>query len=47
MLASVSDLPFSDNSFDIVTAIETYYFWPDKLKNLKEIYRVLKKDGKI
>ena len=47
MLASVSDLPFSDNSFDVVTAIETYYFWPDKIKNLKEIYRVLKKDGKI
>ena len=44
---SVSDLPFDDNFFDIVTAFETVYFWPDFLNDLKEIYRVLKDDGII
>ena len=43
--ASVSDLPFHDNSFDIVTGFETVYFWPDFLNDLKEILRVLKNDG--
>lgn len=45
--ASVSELPFEDEKFDFVTAVETYYFWPDKLEDLKEIYRVLKRGGKI
>lgn len=45
--ASVSALPFEENKFDIVTAVETYYFWQDKLNDLKEIYRVLKPCGKL
>ena len=45
--ASVSELPFEDEKFDVVTAVETYYFWQDKLGDLKEIYRVLKSGGKI
>lgn len=44
---SVSALPFEENKFDIVTAVETYYFWQDKLNDLKEIYRVLKPCGKL
>lgn len=44
---SVSDLPFDDDSFDIVTAFETVYFWPDFGNDLKEIRRVLKEDGII
>ena len=27
--ASVSALPFPDDLFDLVTAVETHYFWPD------------------
>jgi ubiquinone/menaquinone biosynthesis C-methylase UbiE len=42
---SVSDLPFPDNSFDIVTAFETCYFWPDIENDLREILRVLKEDA--
>ena len=42
---SVSDLPFENDIFDIVTAFETLYFWPDFLNDLKEIHRVLKDDG--
>lgn len=44
---SVSDLPFADNTFDVVTAVETFYFWPDKLNDLKEIKRTLKSKGEI
>ncbi len=45
--ASVSALPFEDSKFDCVTAVETYYFWPDKLNDLKEVFRVLKPGGKL
>lgn len=45
--ASVSSLPFEENTFDLVTAVETYYFWPDKLNDLIEIRRTLKPNGKI
>ena len=44
---SVSDLPFEDNTFDIVTAFESVYFWPDFTNDLKEVRRVLKDRGKI
>ena len=42
---SVSSLPFNDNYFDVVTGFEVYYFWPDLIQDLKEIYRVLKPNG--
>ena len=42
MYGSVSVLPFPDNTFDFVTAIETYYFWPDLVSDFIEIKRVLK-----
>ena len=45
--AGVSELPFDTGSFDLVTAVETYYFWPDKLHDLMEILRVLKSGGKL
>ena len=40
-------MPFSDDLFDLVTAVETYYFWPDLVSNLKEIRRVLKPGGTV
>ena len=45
--ASVESLPFPDDYFDLVTAVETYYFWPDLIKNLEEIRRVLKPGGSV
>ena len=42
---SVSDMPFADGSFDIVTGFETVYFWPDFSNDLREVLRVLKDDG--
>ena len=45
--ASVESLPFSDGLFDLVTAVESYYFWPNLINNLKEIRRVLKPRGSV
>lgn len=45
--SSVSDMPFQDNLFDIVTAFETVYFWSDFINDLKEIRRILKSGGVI
>ena len=45
--ASVSSLPFDDNTFDLVTAVETHYYWPDPIADLREILRVLKPGGHL
>ena len=42
---SVAALPFPDCTFDIVTAVETHYYWPDLPANTREIFRVLKPGG--
>lgn len=42
---NVKDLPYDDNAFDIVTAFETVYFWPDIEKCFGEVKRVLKPGG--
>ncbi|WP_286009068.1 class I SAM-dependent methyltransferase [Methanobrevibacter woesei] len=44
---SVSEMPFEDKTFDIVTGFETIYFWPDFVNDLKEVNRVLKKGGLV
>lgn len=44
---SVSQLPYKIESFDIVTAFETVYFWPDIINDLREVLRVLKRGGKF
>ena len=46
-LASVDSLPFADGSFDMVTAMETYFFWPDLEAGIREIARVLSPGGVI
>ena len=45
--ASVEKMSFEDNFFDLVTAFETYYFWSNLPVVFKEIYRVLKPEGKL
>jgi ubiquinone/menaquinone biosynthesis C-methylase UbiE len=39
---SVEKISFPENFFDLVTAIETYYFWPNLPNAFREINRVLK-----
>ena len=45
--ASVSHLPFADNTFDLVTAVETQYYWPDLPHDMREVLRVLKPGGTL
>ena len=42
---SVSRLPFPDGTFDLVTAVETHYYWPSLPEDVREIRRVLKPGG--
>ena len=42
---SVESLPFADDSFDKITTVESFYFWPAPQENLKEVRRVLKPGG--
>lgn len=45
--ASVSQLPFPDNMFDLVTAVETHFWWSDVHAGMHEILRVLKPGGTL
>ena len=42
---NVLELPFESSSFDVVTAFETVYFWPELVRCFAEIHRVLKAGG--
>ena len=44
---SAEKLPYEDNKFDLVTAVETVYFWPDLPNCLKEVWRVVKPGGRF
>jgi SAM-dependent methyltransferase len=44
---SVSQLPFSDDMFDLVTAVETHFWWPDLPADMREVLRVLKPGGTL
>jgi len=42
---SVSQLPFPEGMFDLVTAVETHFWWPNLPTDMREICRVLKPGG--
>jgi SAM-dependent methyltransferase len=44
---SVSQLPFADDVFDLVTGVETHFFWPDLPGDVREVFRVLKPGGTL
>lgn len=44
---SAENLPYEDSQFDLVTAVETVYFWPDLPHCLQQVHRVLKPGGKF
>jgi SAM-dependent methyltransferase len=43
----VSRLPLPNYVFDLVTAVETHYYWPDCPGDMRKIYRVLKLGGSV
>ena len=44
---SAEKLPYEDSKFDLVTAVETVYFWPNLPDCLQEVHRVLKQGRKF
>jgi ubiquinone/menaquinone biosynthesis C-methylase UbiE len=44
---SVSQLPFPDSMFDLVTAVETHFWWPNLPGDMREVFRVLKPGGTL
>lgn len=45
--ASVSELPFSEGVFDLVTGVETHFWWSDLPGGMREIFRVVKPGGML
>lgn len=45
--SDVKDIDLPNGSVDIITAVETFYFWQDKEKCLKKIYELLKPNGQF
>lgn len=41
----VQELPYADETFDLVISRGSVWFWEDQKKSLQEIYRVLKEGG--
>jgi len=44
---AVSQLPFRDGMFDLVTAVETHFWWPNLPMDLREVLRVLTAGGML
>ena len=43
--ASVSAIPYSDETFDKICSINNVYFWPSLVDDLREVRRTMKSDG--
>ena len=44
---SVSQLPFPDAMFDLVTAVETHFWWPNLPADMREVFSVVKPGGRL
>jgi len=42
---AVSQLPYASDMFDLVTAVETHFFWPNLDGDVREVQRVVKPGG--
>ncbi|MCY8823365.1 class I SAM-dependent methyltransferase [Bacillus atrophaeus] len=45
--ADVASLPYENETFDKITAVQTHIYWEDIEKGFSEIYRVLKAGGTL
>lgn len=45
--ANVCDMPLEDESYDLVSAFETVYFWPDIENTFKEVSRIIRQNGQF
>ena len=46
-IGDAGDMPYPDDEFDRVFAVNVLYFWPNPKPNLQEIRRVLAPNGKV
>jgi SAM-dependent methyltransferase len=46
VIGVAEDMPFPDNSVDLVVSRGSIFYWKDPAKGLKEVYRVLRPGGK-
>lgn len=46
IVGDVHDMPFDDNTADLIMSRGSVFFWDDLADAFKEIYRVLKPDGR-
>ena len=46
-VGDVEDLPYEDNSFDIITCSHSFHHYPNKEKAVSEMYRFLKPEGRL
>lgn len=46
-LGDAKELPYEDESFHKIFALNVFHFWPDPARELAECLRVLKPDGRI
>jgi ubiquinone/menaquinone biosynthesis C-methylase UbiE len=44
---TVSELPFADCIFNLITAVETHFWWADLPNDMREVLRVLKPGGTL
>jgi len=44
---TMTALPFADQTFDKIMTIHTFYFWPEPVRVLSELSRVLKPGGRL
>lgn len=47
MQADVCDMPIDDESYDLASAFETVYFWPEIRETFKEVARIIKPGGQF
>jgi len=43
----VEHLPYTDNTFDVITCSHSFHHYPNKEKAMQEMYRVLKPEGRL
>lgn len=45
--ADVCNMPIDDETYDLASAFETIYFWPDIKNTFKEVSRIIKPEGRF
>ena len=45
--ADVTDMPIEDETYNLVTAFSTIFFWPDIVETFREVLRIIKPGGQF